>query len=277
MAIGANKVDWEDVAHTLECITPEERFSYDQNVRNYKAAIALCRRMAAGELVERSETRDLLSKSNLASIEAWAEECRQDQSELMSQTVLGTVPHLSPVQAPAPALSNGTQDVRKHCGCLMNETCRCCSWPTETPAPKTSDEDESDTLLCECIELSHIGGPMKRAQSIRDYVERSRQAARAEGYQECLLDSNAGRHLELLQSQLAEQEAYTSKIADRCAALSARLKRLTDAARANVDEWQSYIDNGECDPSAEAAYTVCVNDTLAVLAEVESKKVGGKC
>lgn len=53
-------------------------------------------------------------------------------------------------------------------------------------------------------------------------------------------------------------------------ALQSQLSRLSTAARASVAEWQSYIDNGECSPDAETAYTVCINDTLANLSEIEN-------
>lgn len=42
------------------------------------------------------------------------------------------------------------------------------------------EREQLDDLLCRCIELAHVGGPTKRAQTIRDEILSERAAVRAE-------------------------------------------------------------------------------------------------
>jgi hypothetical protein len=247
MAIGANKVDWEDVAHTLECITPEERFSYDQNVRNYKAAIALCRRMAAGELVERSELEPL--QDARAVVQRYSGPCNAEPGE------------------------------------FIRDVCAALKQPTETPAPKTlvSDEDERERCIQgvrdvrDAVDVHvHADGTAEITwDDVLPVVTRLRQTARAEG---------EARGKIMGERQFAEAwEKYDDSRNTELRELQSQLKRLTDAARAAADmlsETREFIVEGD-EPGTDG-YVLqfqsrdCETELCAVLAEVEGKNGGGE-
>jgi uncharacterized coiled-coil protein SlyX len=251
MATGEN--NWNEVGRLLGRCTCNV---VDRDVgRACREAITLCRRMAAGELVERSSTSPCPVCGRL--------------------TVRGCCAiQYGPNWPTAPRWEDEYRSNNDIDSLRTEFRARLLKQPAETPAPKTSDEDEDERrhAIGALLQLGRqFDADMEQGSpefsAAVDLLMRERSLARAEGRHEMqdILQPHfdaRSQALTALQSQLAEQEAYTSKIADRCAALSARLKRVTEAARAVAAEAAPWSDS--------------VRSMLTVLAEVEGKNGGGE-
>lgn len=152
------------------------------------------------------------------------------------------------------------------------------------PTPPTENKDEReelDDLLCVALELSHIGGPAKRAQAIRDHIlaERSAvsDAADKAGYergfqggQDAVDDAvqareDLAREHECSMQGLACRDSLRAELTQ----LQSQHKRLTAAARA----WLAWWDLEDESLAVPKGVIESVRTALAeTLSETEEKK-----